>query len=118
MVEESRTVQSVVAAETASPFFTGEPALRFTVQRKDGGELVYTLAKGGEDVYYLQQSQRQHYGKVHKIQAEGLQKAGRDGLIAKAAAAGVGGEAAPVATGAAQGGAPAAGQAEAKGAGQ
>ena len=108
------TVQSVVAAETAAPFFAGEPALRFTVQRKEGGELIYTLAKGGEDVYYLQQSQLQHYGKVHKIQAEGLQKAGRDGLIAKTA----GGEAAPVAAGAAQGEAPAAGQAEAQGAGK
>ena len=123
------TVQSVVAAETASPFFTGEPALRFTVQRKDGGELVYTLAKGGEDAYYLQQSQRQHYGRVHKLQAEGLEKAARDGLIVKAAApggeagaaqpageveAGAGSAAPPAAAGAA----PAAGEAKAEGAGK
>lgn len=122
------TVQSVVAAETASPFFAGEPALRFTVQRKDGGELAYALAKGGEDAYYLQQSQRQHYGRVHKIQAEGLQKAARDGLIAKAAGsgeasagqpageveAGAGSAVPPVAASAA----PAAGEAKAEGAGK
>lgn len=122
------TGQSVVAAETASPFFTGEPALRFTVQRKDGGELVYTLAKGGEDAYYLQQSQRQHYGRVHKIQAEGLEKAARDGLIAKAAGSGEADAAQPAgeveagagsaAPPAAAGAAPAAGEAKAEGAGK
>jgi len=89
------TVQSVVAAETAAPLFTQEPALRFSVQKKGGARIDYFLAKGEEDTYYLKQSQRELYGKVHKLQAEGLLKAGREQLIAKpegAAAAGGAGE--------------------------
>lgn len=85
------TVQSVVAAETAASLFSGEPALRFTVKKKGGGEVDYFLAKEGEDTYYLKQSQRELFGKVHKLQAEGLLKASREKLIAKPEGAGEGG---------------------------
>lgn len=85
------TVQSVVTAETAAGFFSGEPALRFSVKKKGGGEVDYVLAKDGEDTYYLKQSLRELYGKVHKLQAEGLLNAGRERLIAKPEGAAAGG---------------------------
>jgi hypothetical protein len=77
------TVQSVVEAETAAPLFAGEPALRFSVKKEGGAQIDYLLAKGDEETYYLKQSERAQYGKVHKLQAEGLLKAGREALIAK-----------------------------------
>jgi len=77
------TVQSVVEAETAAPLFVGEPALRFSVKKEGGAQIDYLLAKGDEETYYLKQSERAQYGKVHKLQAEGLLKAGREALIAK-----------------------------------
>lgn len=77
------TVRSVVEAETAAPLFAGEPALRFSVKKKGGAQVDYFLAKGDEETYYLKQSERAQYGKVHKLQAEGLLKVGREALIAR-----------------------------------
>jgi hypothetical protein len=77
------TVQSVVEAETAAPLFAGEPALRFSVKKKGGAQVDYFLAKGDEETYYLKQSERAQYGRVHKLQAEGLLKVGREALIAR-----------------------------------
>jgi hypothetical protein len=85
------TVQSVVEAEMAAPLFAGEPALRFSVKKKGGTQIDYFLAKGEEETYYLKQSERAHYGKVHKLQGEGLLKAGREALIAKPEGSGASG---------------------------
>lgn len=77
------SVQSVVTAETAAGFFSGEPTLRFSIRKKGGGEVDYFLAKDVDDTYYLKQSQRELFGKIHKLQAEGLLNASRERLIAK-----------------------------------
>ena len=75
------TIQDVLNPRDAAALFTGEPALSFAVELKDGGKLDYRFARPEGDYFVIKRSDRELYGKVHTIQAENLGKYTRDKLI-------------------------------------
>ncbi len=81
------TVQTVQKPQEAEALFTATPALTYTITRKGGAKVEFRFVKAEGDAYVLKQSEGDLYFKVHSLQVEGLLKANRDSLIAKAKAA-------------------------------
>ncbi|MFH0782650.1 MAG: DUF4340 domain-containing protein [Pseudomonadota bacterium] len=80
------TIQAVLKPQEAQSLFTTSQALSFTITRKGGAKAEFRFVKAEGDAYVLKQSERDLYCKVHSLQVEGLLKANRDSLIAKAKA--------------------------------
>ena len=79
----SLTVQAVIAPQVAEPLFAATPALHYSITRKGGGSVEFSLVKAANgDFYVLKQSEHNLYCKVHTLQVEGLLKVNRDALLA------------------------------------
>lgn len=76
------TIQTIVAPQEGEPLFAKPPALQYSISVKDGRSVVYRLARAGDDMYILKQSESDLYARVHGLQVAPLLKASRESLTA------------------------------------